>query len=130
MNLGLNAKGDMNSEQRELCHDMLQSYWKNLEKDTKKEKRISSLIEKLHEIQTTENYVVASTIQSYPLEEDLDQNIGSQVLCRILEAETTEILDPEYWEERERQVKEDYSLAVFLQDEQNKRGVEDRMPGR
>ena len=56
--------------------------------------------------------------------------MGSQVLCKILEAETTEILDPEYWEERERQVKEDYSLAVFLQDEQNKRGVEDRMPGR
>ena len=82
---------------------------------------MSSLIEKLHEIQTTENYVVASTIQSYPLEEDLDQNIRSQVLCRILEAETTEILDPEYWEERERQIKEDYSLTIFLQDEQNKR---------
>ena len=77
---------------------------------------MSSLIEKLHEIQTTENYIVASTIQSYPLERDLDQNIGSLALCKILEAETTEILDPEYWEERERQVNEDYSLAIFLQE--------------
>ena len=117
----LYAKGDMTSEQMELCHDILQSYRKELEKDTKKEKPVSSLIEKLHEIQTTESYVVASTIQSYPLEEDLDQNIRSQVLCRILEAETTEILDPEYWEERERQIKEDYSLEICLQDEQNKR---------
>ena len=120
------GKGNMNSEQIELCQDILQSYRKELEEDSEKRKPVSSLIEKLYEIQTTENYVVASTIQSYPMkedfgEEDLDQNIGSQVLCRILEAETYMNLDPEYWEERERQITEDYSLVLFLQDEQNKR---------
>ena len=59
----LYAKGEMSLEQMELCHDILQSYQKELEKDTKKEKPVSSLIEKLHEIQTTENYIVASTFQ-------------------------------------------------------------------
>ena len=58
----LYAKGDMTSEQMELCHEILQSYWKELEKNTKNEKPVSSLIEKLHEIQTTKNYIVASTI--------------------------------------------------------------------
>ena len=45
----------MNSEQIELCHDILQSNQKELEEDSEREKPVSSLIEKLHEIQTTEN---------------------------------------------------------------------------
>ena len=112
----------MTSAQMELCHKILQSYRRELEKgEEKNEKAVLSLIEKLYEIQTTENYIVASTIQSYPLERELDDNIGSLAICKIHEAETTEILDPEYWEERERQVNEDYLLAMFLQDKQNKR---------
>ena len=44
---------------------------------------------------------------------DFEDNLGTTVLSQILESQTTEILDPDYWDDREQQISEDYLLALF-----------------
>ena len=63
---------------------------------------VASIIDIIQDIENADKTVLVSAIQSYPYNMDFEDNLGTTVLSQILESQTTEILDQDYWDDREQ----------------------------